>query len=337
MMLIRSIPCCRFRSDRSHDPRRHRVGRLLAGLERRERLPRGSPPPGRAARRAPAAGARPRPAPARPAALPPPRELAALLEIHRMPVEGRGQLVESLARSAPPSSAPGSPTACLSAAASRARSRAALPTLFRLTPWCPAAAGCASPSRMCSITSSSCASRSAPGRSALLITKTSAISISPAFIAWIESPDSGTSTTTVVSAVSAISSSDCPTPTVSVITRSKPKASSRSATSLLVVASPPSEPRVAMERMKTPGRWRCCSSGSGRPSSAPPVKGEEGSTGDDPDALLALRGTRRQLGGQRRLARARRAGDPDPLGAAEVGRGSRAAAPRTPAARSRRG
>jgi hypothetical protein len=52
-----------------------------------------------------------------------------------------------------------------------------------------------------------------------LITNTSATSISPAFMAWMLSPDSGTSTTTLVSAVPAISSSLWPTPTVSRITR----------------------------------------------------------------------------------------------------------------------
>ena len=45
------------------------------------------------------------------------------------------------------------------------------------------------------VISISCRRRSAPGRSDLLTTKTSAISMSPAFIVWIASPDSGTSTT----------------------------------------------------------------------------------------------------------------------------------------------
>ena len=50
----------------------------------------------------------------------------------------------------------------------------------------------------------------------------SAISIKPAFSVWIESPDSGTSTTTVLSALRDTSSSLWPTPTVSTMTRSKP-------------------------------------------------------------------------------------------------------------------
>jgi hypothetical protein len=62
----------------------------------------------------------------------------------------------------------------------------------------------------------------APGRSALFTTKRSAISINPAFMTWMPSPDSGTSMTTVVSAAAATSSSDCPTPTVSIRIRSKP-------------------------------------------------------------------------------------------------------------------
>ncbi len=64
------------------------------------------------------------------------------------------------------------------------------------------------PVRTPSATSSSCRSRSDPGRSALFTTKTSAISISPAFITWMPSPDSGTSTTTVVSATRITSNSD---------------------------------------------------------------------------------------------------------------------------------
>ena len=51
----------------------------------------------------------------------------------------------------------------------------------------------------------------------------------PAFSVWIESPDSGTRITTVVSAVRATSSSLWPTPTVSMRMRSKPNASSTSA------------------------------------------------------------------------------------------------------------
>src|SRR3546814_12117591 len=52
-----------------------------------------------------------------------------------------------------------------------------------------------------------------PGRSALLITKTSAISSSPALLAWTASPQPGFTTTTVVSAAAATAASPCPTPT----------------------------------------------------------------------------------------------------------------------------
>ena len=60
---------------------------------------------------------------------------------------------------------------------------------------------------------------STPGRSALLITKTSAISISPALLACTASPQPGFTTTTVVSASPAISTSTWPTPTVSTSTQ----------------------------------------------------------------------------------------------------------------------
>ncbi len=93
------------------------------------------------------------------------------------------------------------------------------------------------------------ASWEAPGRSALLTTNRSAISITPDLSVWMPSPDSGTRTRTVESAIPVTASSDWPTPTVSMRSRSKPPASSTSSTSRVLVASPPSEPRVAIERM----------------------------------------------------------------------------------------
>src|SRR2546428_10732534 len=110
----------------------------------------------------------------------------------------------------------------------------------------------------------------------------SAISMTPAFNVWMPSPDSGTSASTVDSAVRATSSSVCPTPTVSIRTRSNPKASSRSATSAVVVARPPCAPRVAIERMKTRGSRLADSMRMRSPSRAPPVKGLVGSTATTP-------------------------------------------------------
>ncbi len=120
--------------------------------------------------------------------------------------------------------------------------------------------------------------RSAPSRSALLITNRSPISISPAFIACTVSPDSGTSTTAVESAVCATSSSLCPTPTVSMRTREKPAASSTSHTWAVWTASPPMLPRVAIERMNTPGSPASSPIRTRSPSRAPPLKGLVGST-----------------------------------------------------------
>ena len=113
--------------------------------------------------------------------------------------------------------APSSP-ACRRALSHRARARArwASSTPAEPRPDC-AEGGAAARARSLSINWISVRSRSAPGRSALLTTKTSAISMSPALSVWIESPDSGTSTTTQVSTVRATSSSLCPTPTVSTI------------------------------------------------------------------------------------------------------------------------
>jgi hypothetical protein len=171
--------------------------------------------------------------------------------------------------------------------------------------------------RRCNICEISRARRSAPGRSALLMTNRSAASIRPAFMAWMESPDSGTSTTTVLSAAAAMSSSDWPTPTVSMMTRSKPNASSTSATSFVASASPPSEPRVAMERMKTPVQatsfMRMRS-----PSSAPPVNGEVGSTAITA-TVRRLAVALDQAAVKRGLARAGRSRDADAVRPAQAG------------------
>ena len=71
-------------------------------------------------------------------------------------------------------------------------------------------------------------------------------------MAWISSPISGASTTTVVSAVAATSTSLWPVPTVSIRTTSKPTASKTAAAAVVAEESPPEWPREAMERMKTP-------------------------------------------------------------------------------------
>ena len=63
--------------------------------------------------------------------------------------------------------------------------------------------------------------RSAPSRSALLTTKMSAISMMPALSACTSSPVPGTSTTIETSAVRTMSTSSCPTPTVSMMTMSR--------------------------------------------------------------------------------------------------------------------
>ena len=59
------------------------------------------------------------------------------------------------------------------------------------------------------------------------MTKTSATSSSPALLACMASPQPGVTTTTVVSAADAMSTSICPTPTVSTMTTPNPAAPSR--------------------------------------------------------------------------------------------------------------
>ena len=84
---------------------------------------------------------------------------------------------------------------------------------------------------------------SAPSRSALLTTKTSPISRMPALAAWMPSPMPGASSTTVVSASPATSTSDWPTPTVSTSTTSQPAASSTRSACGVVHDRPPRWPR----------------------------------------------------------------------------------------------
>ena len=115
------------------------------------------------------------------------------------------------------------------------------------------------------------------GWSALLTTITSGISITPAFSAWIESPEPGISASTIVSAWSTMSISAWPTPTVSISTSSLPAASITSATCSAASERPPRAPREAIERMKTPGSRKWSESRMRSPSRAPRVKGLEGS------------------------------------------------------------
>ena len=130
---------------------------------------------------------------------------------------------------------------------------------------------------------------SAPFRSALLMTKMSAISIRPALFACTLSPQPGLTTTTVVSALPAISTSTCPTPTVSTRIHRRPTASSRRTASGVANDRPPRWPRVAMERMNTPGSvaWSCIRTRS--PRIAPPVKGDDGSIASTATSICCLR------------------------------------------------
>ena len=136
---------------------------------------------------------------------------------------------------------------------------------------------------------SSRAVASAPSRSALFTTKMSPISRMPALAAWIPSPIPGASSTIVVSASPATSTSDCPTPTVSTRTGSQPAASRTRTACGVVEASPPRWPREAMERMKTSGSVACSCIRIRSPSRAPPENGEDGSTASTPTRRPAAR------------------------------------------------
>ena len=74
-----------------------------------------------------------------------------------------------------------------------------------------------------------------------------------------------------------MSTSAWPTPTVSSSTTSRPDASISSAAWSVASLSPPSAPRLAIERMNTPGSRKWSVRRIRSPSSAPFVNGEEGS------------------------------------------------------------
>jgi hypothetical protein len=93
---------------------------------------------------------------------------------------------------------------------------------------------------------------SAPGRSALLMTKTSPISMMPALMAWMSSPMPGTSTTTV--RLHRAHDLDFVLPDADGLDEHDVEAGGVEDVDDVTVAfaSPPRLPRVAIERMKTP-------------------------------------------------------------------------------------
>ena len=107
----------------------------------------------------------------------------------------------------------------------------------------------------------------------------------PALIAWMSSPKPGTNTTKVVSAFLTISTSDCPTPTVSMITRSMPNASINLTTSAVFLDNPPRLPRVPILRIKTFSFNVKSFIRIRSPKMAPPENGLVGSTATMPILL----------------------------------------------------
>ena len=132
-------------------------------------------------------------------------------------------------------------------------------------------------------------SLSAPSRSDLLMANTSPISRIPALIAWMSSPMPGISTTMVVSAARTISTSDCPTPTVSTKMMSLPNASMTFTASAVLCERPPRLPRVPMLRIKTPSSSVRSFMRMRSPRMAPPEKGLVGSTAMMPTVFPRLR------------------------------------------------
>ena len=88
----------------------------------------------------------------------------------------------------------------------------------------------------------------------------------------------GARTTITVSTTRITSTSLCPTPTVSTIMKSNFALCTNRNTAFVLTESPPRCPRVASERMKTPGSVKWSVNLIRSPRSAPPDIGEDGST-----------------------------------------------------------
>ena len=127
------------------------------------------------------------------------------------------------------------------------------------------------------------------------------------------SPPPGCTTTATVSATSAISVSDWPTPTVSMTTTSNAAASAWAA-ARVAGARPPSRPPAAIERMKTARSAGSTAIRARSPSSAPPERFDDGSTASTATERSSRAPGAHELRQQRRLADAGRAGDADDVG-----------------------
>src|SRR5690606_15706120 len=112
----------------------------------------------------------------------------------------------------------------------------------------------------------------------LFTTNASAISINPDLIFWISSPDSGTNTTTVLSASPAMSISDWPTPTVSINIILNPADLRRSVISIVLADIPPRAPLVANDLIYTLGLLNWADILILSPSKEPKLNGDVGST-----------------------------------------------------------
>ena len=108
-------------------------------------------------------------------------------------------------------------------------------------------------------------------------------------MACTSSPRPGTFTTSTRSACSITDTSDCPTPTVSTRIRSYPQASKTWMAPALAGESPPSCPRVPMERMNTPSSKVRSLMRTRSPRIAPPEKGLVGSMAMTPTRSPFLR------------------------------------------------
>ncbi len=120
--------------------------------------------------------------------------------------------------------------------------------------------------------------RPARSPSALFTTTRSASSMIPRLSPWSSSPPPGATSTRNRSTIAATLTSDCPTPTVSTSTTSKPAASHNSMASRVRRATPPRVPPVGEGRTNARGDRLSCSMRVLSPRIDPPLRVLDGST-----------------------------------------------------------
>ena len=122
------------------------------------------------------------------------------------------------------------------------------------------------------------------------MTMMSAISMMPRLMPCNSSPAPEICNSMNMSTIECTAVSDCPTPTVSMNTTSKPAASHRMIVSRVLRATPPSDPAEGEGRMKTSGLPEMLSMRVLSPRIEPPLRSDEGSMASTASLCLRVMG-----------------------------------------------